>query len=917
MALEVQRQSADPVQKLFELSVDMLGTASAEGYFTRLNPAWERTLGWTDEELMAAPFTAFVHPDDVEATIAQAQRLTGPGNPKVVAFENRYRTRDGDYRNFEWTSIADGGDAYFVVKDVTDRRTTEIAQEHAARVMAQQMAISSLGSRGLRQPGVDALLQTGADVLFSALGADMAAIFEHTDDGGAIVRAGAGEVVPPPPVPATETSRRSFDLIRNAGRPLLSADIRTDERFAGPTLRAVGMVSIVAAPIGIGTDGFGFVGAASRAEGAFSEDDLAFVQSVCNALSAAVDRERALARAAQAEVRIVNLWELSLDPLAVFAPDGTFLEVNDAWERTLGWTREELVGKAAIDFVHPDDRDATMAGADPTTRAAGSVPEVVNRYRAKDGSWRRMLWSVRQAPDGDLYAVAKDITEMYRERELARQREEQLNVAQRIALMGSWETDLVSKRFTITESLRSLLAFDALSVSFGDFFDRIHPDDRAYVEAKFAGATVDTAVSEFRIALPDGSERIVTSHVEPVYDGDKVLLRGMVQDVTEPRTRELALLRSEERFRQGFDNAPIAMSLVDPASSRYVRVNDALCRFLGRSAEALLELTTIDVTHPDDVEAGIVPLQGLASGELSTHAREKRYIRGDGSVVWGSMSVSSARNAAGEVDALFAQIVDITERKQREDDDREQLADVAWLAEIRQAFDEDRFELHAQPIVEIATGATVKHELLIRMRDREGALIAPGDFLPAAEKYGPIKEIDRWVICRAAEMAAEGMAVGVNVSGVSLGDLSLAVHIDSELKRAGADPSRLVFEITETALIEAGDTAVELTRRIRELGCRLALDDFGTGYGALQHLKALPLDFLKIDRQFVRTAVTSEEDRHVIAAVVNLARGFGLQTIAEGIEDEETLELLATMGVDLAQGFHLGRPAPTRAYAER
>lgn len=237
MALHLEPRLTDPVHKLFELSVDMLGTASAEGYFTRLNPAWERTLGWTNDELMAEPFISFVHPDDVEATIAQATRLSGPGSPMVAAFENRYRTRDGGYRHLEWTTIGDGGELYFVAKDVTERKLATIAREHSVRVNAQQLAFGSLG---LRETGLDGLLQDAADVLHSALDADTAAIFEHTDDGGAIVRAGAGMPMPPPPVPATESSRRSFALIRNAGQPLLSTDIREDQRFAGPTLREGG-----------------------------------------------------------------------------------------------------------------------------------------------------------------------------------------------------------------------------------------------------------------------------------------------------------------------------------------------------------------------------------------------------------------------------------------------------------------------------------------------------------------------------------------------------------------------------------------------------------------------------------------------------------------------------------------------------
>jgi PAS domain S-box-containing protein len=131
VARYAERSSADSIHRLFELSLDMLGTASADGYFTRLNPAWERTLGWTRAELLAEPFISFVHPDDVDATTQQAARLAGSDGATVVEFENRYRTRDGAYRSIEWTAVADQGVWYFVARDVTDRRAADQLSHHS------------------------------------------------------------------------------------------------------------------------------------------------------------------------------------------------------------------------------------------------------------------------------------------------------------------------------------------------------------------------------------------------------------------------------------------------------------------------------------------------------------------------------------------------------------------------------------------------------------------------------------------------------------------------------------------------------------------------------------------------------------------------------------------------------------------
>ena len=138
----------------------------------------------------------------------------------------------------------------------------------------------------------------------------------------------------------------------------------------------------------------------------------------------------------------------------------------------------------------------------------------------------------------------------------------------------------------------------------------------------------------------------------------------------------------------------------------------------------------------------------------------------------------------------------------------------------------------------------------------------------------------------------------------------MITHIEACLQESGADPALMVFEITETALVSDEEACRHFVQRVHELGCKLALDDFGTGYGGFTYLKQLPVDYLKIDIEFVRDLRTSDASLHVGEAVVNLARGFGMHTVAEGVEDAETLSLLKTLGVDYAQGYHIARPGP-------
>lgn len=248
-----------------------------------------------------------------------------------------------------------------------------------------------------------------------------------------------------------------------------------------------------------------------------------------------------------------------------------------------------------------------------------------------------------------------------------------------------------------------------------------------------------------------------------------------------------------------------------------------------------------------------------------------------------------------------------------------------WVERIRAALDEDRLVLHAQPVVQTATGATTQHELLIRMLDLDGSIIQPGAFLPIAERYGLIREIDRWVAASAIAMlgrerlAGRRPVVEINLSGQSLSDPDLAQHVGDALSAAGVDPRQLIFEVTETAAIGNILAARSCAEQLGELGCRFALDDFGAGFGSFYYLKHLPFDFIKIDGEFVRNCTVDSTDRLVVRAVVELARGMSKLTIAEFVGDQQTLQVLQELGVDYVQGFHLGKPAPLDgwlAYAE-
>ncbi len=248
-------------------------------------------------------------------------------------------------------------------------------------------------------------------------------------------------------------------------------------------------------------------------------------------------------------------------------------------------------------------------------------------------------------------------------------------------------------------------------------------------------------------------------------------------------------------------------------------------------------------------------------------------------------------------------------------DRRERMRDrVAWAERITAALESDGFAVHAQPIRSIATGAVDRYELLIRLRGDAGELIPPATFLPAAERFGLIHEIDRWMIGCAAGMLARDARRGgslhldVNLSGRAFDDEGLLGHVASTLEEHGVSPDRLGMEVTETAAILDMAKAEEFIGRLREIGCRFSLDDFGTGFSSFFYLRHLPVDRLKIDGTYIRDLTNAPVDQHLVRAIVEMCRGLGITTTAEFVGDAETLELLAAIGVDHAQGYHLGMP---------
>ncbi|MEW5786267.1 MAG: EAL domain-containing protein [Pseudomonadota bacterium] len=236
-----------------------------------------------------------------------------------------------------------------------------------------------------------------------------------------------------------------------------------------------------------------------------------------------------------------------------------------------------------------------------------------------------------------------------------------------------------------------------------------------------------------------------------------------------------------------------------------------------------------------------------------------------------------------------------------------------WRAEVEAALDEGRFVMFFQPIQHIASGHIGHYEALLRLRARDGSLVAPGMFIDVAESTGLIRRIDRWVIEAVVAFVAaqaQDVKVALNLSSRSFDDDVAFETMKSALQMHGVSGSRLLLEITETAALANFTSATRIMGQLRGLGCAFGLDDFGVGYSSFQYLKELPVDFVKIDGSFIKGLLLNQDDVVFVKALNDAVQGFGKATIAEFVEDEATLTILREIGVDYAQGYLVGRPAP-------
>jgi PAS domain S-box-containing protein len=433
----------------------------------------------------------------------------------------------------------------------------------------------------------------------------------------------------------------------------------------------------------------------------------------------------------------------------------------------------------------------------------------------------------------------------------------------------------------------------------------------AEIEAARAEHAQGAAVSERR-----GSE---AERLRGELDEARAELERLAAELSEPRTIEFSAVKAgdaDPRLRAAFDHAPVATALMSPGG-RIVDVNAAFCEALGHDRELLLSDDVPAVVHPDDVDAKRALAARMLAGEQAEARVYRRYLHASGHAITMHEAVALVRDAEGRPELFVLQL-------EHADADRseELVVDAELAAEeldgpseqaIRRALEEELFELHAQPVLDLRTNETPQYELLIRMVGEDGRLLLPQAFLGPARRAGLGHALDRWVACQAIRMLEHipgDVRLEVNLSPEAIHDDELAAVIEQELASTPIDPGRLILEVTGQTALEDMEATRTLSKRIRGLGCRFALDDFRSTFGSFRLLKDLSLDYLKLDGELVGSLSESRTSQLIVKALVDVAAGTGMKTVAVFVSDEQTLGLLRQQGVDFAQGYAVGRPRP-------
>jgi diguanylate cyclase (GGDEF)-like protein/PAS domain S-box-containing protein len=669
-----------------------------------------------------------------------------------------------------------------------------------------------------------------------------------------------------------------------------------------------------------------------------------------------------------------DIWKTALDRAQLGLWDWDLASGNcfysATWAHMLGYRANELpeASDLWLRLTHPDDREQAVASGERHLAGLTDIIETELRLKHKEGHWVWVLdrgGVIERDADGRPRRMVGVQTDITRQKQ-AEYQLEQINARFKLALaasgIGVWHFDIATNTSHWDEKTREIfgIASNATEVPREVWHDHLHPEDKERAErAHDLGPTSDdvTAV-RYRIVRRDGEVRHVESlirFIDTAGAGGQIL--GTVRDVTEKVLREERLAHAARHDsltgllnRVAFDrlfaeqmamarHLPLAVFYID--LDYFKALNDVAGHAAGDAALRAIATAIRAVLPPDgyagrlggDEFAAVVPrcerseaealgnqlLSAIRTADPGIDVGRSRLSASIGIAIVRDDALSSADALASADDACYAAKAAGRDRcalfAPRAETPVGGLNAARLAADTLDALDDGRLVLYGQRVRQLGKPRFDGVETLARLVGRDGRLIPPGEFIPAAERFGMAARLDRWIIAtvlrrHAQVMAETGLMIGFNLSAQTLSDPHLWCFVDRLIDETGAPPEKIVFEITETAAVTNFDAAERFVRSARERRCLVALDDFGSGLSSFEYLRRFPIDAIKINGSFVQHMVENRFDREIVGAINGIAKSLGYMVVAERIEDQRTLDMLIEMGVEFGQGFFLHRPEP-------
>jgi diguanylate cyclase (GGDEF)-like protein/PAS domain S-box-containing protein len=761
------------------------------------------------------------------------------------------------------------------------------------------------------------------------------------------------------------------------GRQIVTRDIATDnvwselrDAVADSGIRACCSTPIVTSGGRIhGTVAFYF----DAVRGPTTEE-LDLVTRLTQLAGIAIRRKQDETALRDSEARYRSLFDNVADGVFQITPAGELLSANPALLRMLGYDAADGPGELKLEqhFVKARDRERLLA----ELARHGRVRNFEYALRRRDGSVIVVLENSRRVTDDEgrvLYyeGTITDITQRKAAERALYKEKERAQVTLKSIGDAVVTTDADGRVEYLNPVAEQLTGWERRAAQ-GRHVDEIirleddtgEPLVEAPVLRCLHEGRVVTLVDDAVLVGRDGARMPIQDSAAPIQDRDgRVVGAVMVfHDVSRERRlhRKLSYHAShdsltglinrrefEERISEALrdvrDDGERRFALLYMDLDQFKVVNDTcghaagdlLLRQLSEVLQARVRTADVLARLGGDEFAVLLADCGVDdAAQLADTLRQAiadfRFSWRDGSmqvgvsigivpVEAGSESVGSLLSAADVACYVAKDLGRNRIHIYEEGDAAERHQEMQWVGRINRAREQERLELYFQPIVAIGqtNGEPPLFELLLRMRDENGSLVAPTSFIPAAERYNLMPSLDRWVIQEVLldlvyreQLECEPYSLAVNLSGTTLNDARFLDFVLEQLNEAGVPAGALCFEITETAAISNLGRVVHFMRALQERGCRFALDDFGTGLSSLTYLKNLPVDYVKIDGQFVRNVTKDPADQSVVEAIAQMARAFKIKTIAERVESRQVLDRLAEIGIGFAQGYFVAVPRP-------